>query len=68
MSIRTHKSYFCSAVKNRFCLRGVVVIDDGLLRESQQPCQMRSETNQDLSREVRCNTEREVIKAGIRAG
>src|SRR5690606_17163618 len=44
---------------NRFALRGplgVVVIDDGLLREGQPPCQMRSETNRDLSREVRCNT------------
>src|SRR5690606_5355514 len=57
VSIRTHKSYFCSAVKNRFGLRAVVVIDDGLLRKGQQPCQMRSERNRDLSREVRCNTE-----------
>jgi hypothetical protein len=62
VSIRTHKSYFCSAVKNRFGLPGVVVIDDGLLREGQPPCQMRSETNRNLSREVRCNTR---IVAGL---
>src|SRR5580658_8180059 len=60
VSIRTHKSYFCSADKNRFALR-VEIIALVLLGEGQQPCQMRSETSRILSREVSGNT---VVRGG----
>jgi hypothetical protein len=51
VSIRTHKSYFCSAVRNRFGF----LIDTGLVLhgEGQQPSQMRSEDPRILLHEVR---------------
>jgi hypothetical protein len=53
VSIRTHKSYFCSAVRNRFGFLN----DDTVLvlhGEDQQPSQMRSEDPRMLLHEVRC--------------
>lgn len=50
VSVRTHRSYFCSGDKNRFGrLVEVILI---LLKEDQRPCQMRSENPRILSREV----------------
>jgi hypothetical protein len=53
VSIRTHKSYFCSAVKNRF---GLLATDIALALhgEGQQPSQMRSEDSRILLHTVRC--------------
>jgi hypothetical protein len=53
VSIRTHKSYFCSAVRNRF---GLLVTDTVVVLhgEGQQTSQMWSEDPRILSREVRC--------------
>ena len=50
VSIRTHRSYFCSADKNRFLWRSVDDIRI-LLHEVPTPSQLLSERNADLARE-----------------
>ena len=54
MSIRTHRSYFCSADKNRFLRRSVTVIGI-LLHEVPTRSQLWSERTRILSREVSGN-------------
>lgn len=60
VKIRTNTSYFCSAVKNRFGLRGIAISVSPSL-QGQQPCQTMLERTRHLSREVRRKPELAVL-------